>query len=358
MTDKRDFMITIVVPVYNVERYLNQCVDSLLNQSLINHKVVLVNDGSKDRSGEIAKSYAERYPEMITYVYQKNAGLGAARNTGLKYVDTPYVIFLDSDDWMMPRTIEHVTREIMYGVDAFDIAFMMPVVYNMASCKYEKWKDNDQVVNIFKQNGKMLNPRQVPELYGMEASICRCVFRISFLKAHKFKFPVGVKWEDVFPHFYLLHWARRCILIKDAGFFYRINSGNQITSDNSMDRLDMITVFSMTFSYAIEHDWTKTEIAYIVSMMMDFVVWSLHATTRKAQVKLVKGLHDMCRAIPKEYYTAYARTIKPSIMNRLIWHGLQSSFVYPFLGNNHKLRSARRMYQKIENFKRIRRRRA
>lgn len=357
MNELKEPLITVIVPIYNVERYLSQCVDSLLHQSLMNHKIVLVNDGTKDNSGEIAESYAKQYPHFITYVYQENKGLGAARNTGLKYVDTPYVMFLDSDDWMMPRTVEHVTREVNSSPDPFDMAFMMPVVYNMSSCKYEKWKDEEYLTEIFHKNGKMLNPRQVPKLYGTEANICRCVFRVSFLKEHDFRFPEGVKWEDVFPHFYLLYWSRRCVLVKNAGFFYRINSGNQITASVSSDRLDMIPVFSSAFVYAIEHDWTKVEIAYIFSMMMDFIVWSLHATTRKVQVQLVKGLHEMCRAIPKEYYKAYVKEIKPSKVERLIWRGLYSSIFYRFLGNNHNLRSARQMYQKAEKLNRIRRRR-
>lgn len=357
MKDDRNCLITVVVPIYNVERYLKQCVDSLLNQSLNNHKIVLVNDGSKDRSGEIAKAYALQYPDRITYISQKNAGLGAARNAGFTYVDTPYVIFLDSDDWMMPRTIEHVTRETAYSTEPFDIAFMMPVVYNMASCKYQEWKDSSYLDEIFQSNGKILNPRQVPQLYGTEANICRCVLRVSFLQEHHFRFPEGVKWEDVFPHFYLLYWARRCILIRDAGFFYRINSGNQITASVNMDRMDMIPVFSSAFAYAIAHDWKKTEVAYIFSMMMDFIIWSLHATTRKVQIRLVKGLHDMCRAIPGEYYTAYVKTIRPSYLNRLVWHGLRSPFLYPILGNNHKLHAARQVYEKAIRRKRIRRRR-
>ncbi|MCI9122585.1 MAG: glycosyltransferase family 2 protein [Eubacterium sp.] len=348
VNEKRDALITIIVPIYNVERYLHQCVNSLLNQSLQNHKIVLVNDGSKDHSGEIAEFYAHKYPDIITYLSQKNAGQGAARNLGLRYVHTPYVIFLDSDDWMMPRTVEHVTREIENGTDDFDIGFMMPVVYNMSSCGYEDWRDNDYVMKIFQEKGGVLNARQAPELYGTQASICRCVFRFSFLRAHHFRFPEKVKWEDVFPHFYLLYWARRCVLLKEAGFFYRVNSGTQTTSNVTMNRMDIIPVFSSVFIYAIKHDWTETELAYIFSMMMDFILWFLHATNRNQQMELAKGLHDMCRTIPKTCFKAYVRILKPSMMNRLIWHGLCNSLTYRLFGNHHKMHFVRQMYQTAE----------
>ena len=81
-------LLTIVIPIYNVEKYLKQCLDILVYQTTQNFEVILVNDGSTDRSGEIAQDYASRYGYQ--YIYQENAGLGAARNTGLKNVQTPY----------------------------------------------------------------------------------------------------------------------------------------------------------------------------------------------------------------------------------------------------------------------------
>ena len=69
-------MLTITVPIYNVEAYLNQCLDSLVYRTEKNFNAILVNDGSTDRSGEICEEYAEKYPEMFEYVYKENAGLG------------------------------------------------------------------------------------------------------------------------------------------------------------------------------------------------------------------------------------------------------------------------------------------
>ena len=77
-------ILTVVVPVYNVEKYLEQCLNSLVNQTVINHKVIAVDDGSKDSSGKIADSFAEKYPDIVSVIHKQNAGLGAARNTVLK----------------------------------------------------------------------------------------------------------------------------------------------------------------------------------------------------------------------------------------------------------------------------------
>ena len=110
--EAKEKLLTIIVPIYNVEAYLNQCLDSLVYQTEKNFNAILVNDGSTDRSGEICEEYAEKYPEMFEYVYKENAGLGAARNTGMKHCKTKYVEFLDSDDWLLPRTVERIFERL------------------------------------------------------------------------------------------------------------------------------------------------------------------------------------------------------------------------------------------------------
>jgi glycosyltransferase involved in cell wall biosynthesis len=91
-------LISIIVPVYNVEEYLKDCVDSLLNQD-ISTEIILINDGSTDSSEDIADRYQQQYGQIIV-LHQKNQGLSIARNNGLKYATGEYVVFIDSDDWI------------------------------------------------------------------------------------------------------------------------------------------------------------------------------------------------------------------------------------------------------------------
>jgi hypothetical protein len=102
--------ISVVVPIYNVERYLRQCVDSLLAQTLKDIEIILVDDGSPDSSGAIADEYADTYDNVIC-IHQNNSGLGPARNTGIAHAHGDYIGFVDSDDWAEPQMFERLYRE-------------------------------------------------------------------------------------------------------------------------------------------------------------------------------------------------------------------------------------------------------
>ena len=100
--------ISVVIPVYNVEKYLSKCVDSVLSQSFTDYEILLIDDGSTDNSGKLCDNYAEKY-SCISVIHQENKGLGGARNTGIDHACGDYILFLDSDD-----TIDSQLLQICY----------------------------------------------------------------------------------------------------------------------------------------------------------------------------------------------------------------------------------------------------
>ena len=98
--EKTKIKVSVIVPIYNVENYIKKCLESLVNQTLNELQIILVNDGSKDKSGNIAKEYADKFPEKIIYLEKKNGGLSDARNFGIPYAKGEYIAFLDSDDYI------------------------------------------------------------------------------------------------------------------------------------------------------------------------------------------------------------------------------------------------------------------
>ena len=124
---KKEIDISVIVPMYNVEEFLPRCIDSIINQTHKNIEIILVDDGSPDRSGEIAEEYAEK-DERIKVIHQENRWLGGARNSGMRIATGKYVLFVDSDDYIRLDMCELLFNKIekdnvdlvffdLYGVD-------------------------------------------------------------------------------------------------------------------------------------------------------------------------------------------------------------------------------------------------
>ena len=104
-------LVSIIVPIYNVEKYLRQCLDSILRQTFRPLEIILVNDGSTDGSDTICQEYA-KIDERIVYLKKENGGVSDARNVGLDAVTSDYVLFIDSDDWIEPTYVEVLYEKI------------------------------------------------------------------------------------------------------------------------------------------------------------------------------------------------------------------------------------------------------
>lgn len=102
-------LVSVIVPVFNVEDYLERCIDSILDQTYSNLEVILINDGSVDASGEICDRYAQRFSNIIV-IHQTNGGMSSARNAGLERCKGDFISFVDSDDWLKPKMIERLLK--------------------------------------------------------------------------------------------------------------------------------------------------------------------------------------------------------------------------------------------------------
>ncbi|MBQ3544327.1 MAG: glycosyltransferase [Lachnospiraceae bacterium] len=107
------YKISVIVPIYNTEMYLNRCIDSIINQTYDNLEIILVNDGSNDSSGHIIDEYAKKDSRVIP-IHKKNGGVSSARNVGMKVATGEYIGFVDSDDWIEADMYEKMANEIKY----------------------------------------------------------------------------------------------------------------------------------------------------------------------------------------------------------------------------------------------------
>ena len=104
-------MLTLIIPIYNIEQYLSQCLDSIINQTYKNIQIILVDDGSTDSSGRICDEYADKDSRIIV-IHKENGGLVSARKAGLRKATGEYVVYVDGDDWIELNAIEHMVGTI------------------------------------------------------------------------------------------------------------------------------------------------------------------------------------------------------------------------------------------------------
>ena len=107
-------LVSVIIPIYNVEKYLRECLDSVINQSYTNLEIICVNDGSTDSSGEIVQEYAKKDCRIV-YIEQQNSGQSIARNVGLERVKGEWIYFLDADDYIDLDCLEEMVSALRYG---------------------------------------------------------------------------------------------------------------------------------------------------------------------------------------------------------------------------------------------------
>jgi glycosyltransferase involved in cell wall biosynthesis len=205
-----DAQITLIITVYNGERFLPECLDSVVQQTYQQFKLILVDDGSKDGSGDIADEYVAKYPGLIKTVHQKNGGLSNARNTGLRYADTEYVGFADADDKLMPDYLEKLYEAIAANDSDYVICGYTRIdaegsVLGVRNAKDWEMKLDDGKNHVFTYTA-----------WGR-------LYKASLIKESGMQFSDGEGLEDIPFNIYMNIAARKCIAIEYAGYMYRVS---------------------------------------------------------------------------------------------------------------------------------------
>ena len=132
-----DDLISVIIPVYEVEKYIEKCLDSVINQTYTNLEIILVEDGSKDNSSKICDEYAKK-DKRIQVIHKENAGVSSARNTGLDKANGKYIAFIDSDDYVDKEYIEYLYNEITKNNADISICGTIDIDENENVCKESK----------------------------------------------------------------------------------------------------------------------------------------------------------------------------------------------------------------------------
>lgn len=225
-------MVSIIVPVYNVEKYLRECVDSIVGQTYTKLEIILVDDGATDNSGTICDEY-EELDSRVTVIHKENGGLSDARNAGLEEINGEYVLFCDSDDTLKNNAIELLYQRLSADKEA-DFVFYNAEAFaekglECNSSSYLRKKDYPVTSGAEAGFMQMVRDEFIP-------SACLFLFRSDFLQRYDLKFEKGILGEDELFSYYVYMNAQRVIYLPDALYNRRVRPGSIMTSKDNLEK--------------------------------------------------------------------------------------------------------------------------
>lgn len=219
-------LISIIVPVYNVEEHLKKCIESLLNQTYSNLEIILIDDGSTDKSGKICDKYSNKYVEIYTY-HKKNSGSGLTRNYGMNKARGKYITFVDSDDYVDKDLIRALVTPILKNEKIDTVIGGFTKIDNSGRILFKEVYEKELFLGDSVK--KKLLPRTIGSLPNIKDSIkptvWNCLYSMDIIKKNNLQFvserkviSEDVEWNS---HYFL--YASKVMIINSALYFYRLN---------------------------------------------------------------------------------------------------------------------------------------
>ena len=205
MENKEENLVSVIIPVYNVEKYLPKCLDSVINQTYKNLEIILVDDGSPDNSGKICDEYAEK-DSRIKVIHKENGGVSSARNVGIKQAKGQYLLFVDSDDYIKDGYFDAVRgAALKYQCDIIQIGYQIE----------EKGRVGEALIEHL-QMETVFTLSDIPTILAQPPSIFTRVWKKSLFQDNCIYFPEHVWYEDLRATLKLLAVAERIVALPCA----------------------------------------------------------------------------------------------------------------------------------------------
>ena len=283
----KKYAVSVIVPVYNVEKYIKECLESLVNQTLKNIEIIVVNDGSPDNSQIIIDEYAKKYPDKIKSYIKKNGGVSDARNYGLKKENGEYVAFIDSDDFVDVTMFEKMYNNAKKTKSKV-------VVCNLI--KYSEVNNKYLPNNFIKKNQviDLTNKDELNYINKCRAFVWNKIYEKKLFE--NFEFPKGQIFEDSAIIYNVLFEAKQISLINENLYYYRINREGTITTTINNKIFDIFKSCDSIINYhkknnTFEQYYKKIENLCLVHIFKRMEFFNL-SKSYKLQVNYVNTAFD------------------------------------------------------------------
>ena len=245
-------LVSIIVPVYNVEKYLKECIDSIVHQTYKNTEIILVDDGSKDSSGIICDNFQKENTNIKVY-HKNNSGVSDTRNFGIKKATGKFITFIDSDDVIDNNFIEKMVNK---SNDC-----------DLVCCNYSFWYKDKKIDNQFNNVGIMDRESIKKELFkknSIKGYSCNKLFKTSIIKDNNIEFSSEIKiCEDLLFCFKYCQYINQAFIIEDNLYYYRMRKTSASNYNNEKD-LTVFKAFSKMYELDNKvYEYGKSLYAYI-----------------------------------------------------------------------------------------------
>lgn len=261
--------VSVIIPVYNVENYLRKCLDSLVNQTLQDIEIIVVNDGTPDNSQEIIDEYVKKYPKKVVSIIQKNGGQGTARNTGLLHATGEYIGYVDSDDYVEKNMYEEL---------------------------YTKAKeDNSDIVicgnNVVKETYELISKEDVDKEFLLgKMAVWNKIYKKSIIIDNKIEFRSKIWYEDLDFTMKVYFSSKKISYVDKHLYNYLLREGSTMNNNNIERNLELIQAFDSLIDYCRDkkiYNKVKDKIEFLcVYHMYIFAITRVLNTNNKYKDKL------------------------------------------------------------------------
>lgn len=274
--EKSTDLVSVIIPVYNAEKYINQCIDSIIDQTYKNLQIIIVNDGSTDNTPEICEEYCKK-DGRIEFYNKKNGGVSSARNYGISKSYGKWVLFIDSDDWLEINTIEQCMNHLQNG--EYDICFIgYKACYSERGIQQIFVEDKIKVVEIEKKDFQSFQEN----ILNRDRKVCvnrkliklasaGKMYRRDLIVQNNIYFPESINnGEDAVMNLYAYYYAKKGICIEKELYCYRQHNESETHKLNMNIEKCMDELFDLERQFVEE---TNKTIPY--NLLYERLLWSL-----------------------------------------------------------------------------------
>lgn len=279
---EKNSLVSVIVPVYNVEKYLKRCLDSIVNQTYKNIEIICIDDGSPDRSIDILREF-EKKDNRVKVIRQQNMGLSGARNTGIDKAQGEYIIFVDSDDYIETKMIELMVQKI--EKQNHDLV-VCGVIYRKSKTEYTA-VNIKKIEELLSKSIRKIDGKQYFKIVTSKTSLFTAaawnkMYRRKIIIEKEIRFPVGRLYEDLLFVFEYLFNCTSVGVVPEALYDYYISRPGSITNKiNKNDIDDTLFTYGQIINYLENNNFS--EIADSIEFKDYMFLWINRATIFKLE---------------------------------------------------------------------------